>query len=879
MKRAAKNAAEKSLQAEDAAAKKIPWEEAVTKEAEKNLAAREKGAPRGTVTGSVSSKDRAARLTELWQSRPGIIGWLSAVNHKNIGMRYIVTGFIFFALAGIGALLMRTQLMVPGNTFLNADQYDRIFTTHGVTMMFLFAVPVMLGMGIYFVPLMIGARDVPFPKANAFGYYLYLFSGAILWLSLIGGTGPDAGWFAYTPLSESRFTPSYGVDIYQQLINGTEIAALVAATELLVLIFKFRAPGMSMNRMPLFVWAMLVTSAMVEFAMPTLLVATNILGFDRSISTNVFNPDVGGNPLLWQHLFWFFGHPEVYIIFIPALGMVGEILGAFTRRAVVGYSLLVTSLVTIGVFSFGLWVHHMFTTGLPVMGLSVFTAASMVISVPTGIQIFSGLATLWHGKLNMKTPLLYVLGFIFTFVIGGISGVMVASVPFDMQAQDSYFVVAHLHYVLIGGAVFPLLGALYYWFPKMTGKMLNERMGQWNFWLTIIGVNMTFFPMHLMGLYGMPRRVYTYQPGLGWDVPNFIATIGAYILGIGLLILVINVINTMLRGEAAPENPWGAGTLEWATASPPLPYNFQNLPVVQSRYPLWDTPKKVDDYVFPESLERREVLQTTALDAEPEMRVYLPGNSIVPFLAAVALTLQFLAQMFSLRWVIVFTVFFVAAMVAWFWPQKQEWSMKWIKAGPSKALPVSNVVESKLKPPMYWGAWLIALIEGAEFLGTVGSYFYLRSSTNNWPPGDMALPSLFLPTLATVILLISIIPSYLDDVAVKKNDMRGLIINLVLQIVLETIFVGVVWYYLTTLNFDWQENAYASIFWLNILFSLTFAGAMVLEAIYILVLAIRGFYNAERHWGIEIDGLSSYLNIAEWVLVYVTVFLTPYIMR
>src|SRR5512142_2715471 len=444
--------------------------------------------------------------------------------------------------------------MYPMNTFLNANQYAQLFTGHGAAMMFLFAVPVMLGVGIYFVPLMVGARDVPFPRANAFGYYLYLFSGIVLWMSLVMGTGPDGGWFAYTPLSESRYTPSFGMDVYQQLINGTEIAALVAATELIIVIFKFRAPGMSMNRMPLFVWAMLVTSFMVEFAMPTLLIATNLLGFDRSINTSIFNPNVGGNPLLWQHLFWFFGHPEVYIIFIPGLGMVSEILGAFTRRAVVGYPLLVISLVTIGVFSFGLWVHHMFTTGLPVMSMSVFTAASMVISIPTGIQIFSGLATLWHGRLNMKTPLLYVLGFIFTFVIGGISGVMIASVPFDLQAEDSYFIVAHLHYVLIGGAVFPLLGAMYYWFPKITGKMMSERLGQWNFWLTFIGFNVAFFPMHLAGLYGMPRRVFTYLPGLGWDTLNFISTIGSFILGVGVLLFVINVLNSLLIGERASDN-------------------------------------------------------------------------------------------------------------------------------------------------------------------------------------------------------------------------------------------------------------------------------------------------------------------------------------
>ncbi len=1092
----------------------------VTKKTTPKKPVTRKAETKETAPGSPSTQERAAKLLELWQPRRGIIGWLSAVNHKNIGMRYIVTGFIFFALAGIAALLMRTQLAVPQNTFLNANQYDQLFTTHGVTMMFLFAVPVMLGVGIYFVPLMIGARDVPFPRGNAFGYYLYLFSGAIMWLSLFLGTGPDGGWFAYTPLSESRYTPTFGMDIYQQLINGTEIAAVIAATELIILIFKFRAPGMFLNRMPVFVWAMLVTSIMVEFAMPTLLIATNLLGFDRSINTNFFNPNLGGNPLLWQHLFWFFGHPEVYIIFIPALGMVSEILAVFTRRAVVGYSLLVISLVSISVISFGLWVHHMFATGLPTTGLSLFTAASMVISIPSGIQIFSGLATLWHGKLNLKVPLLYVLGFIFTFVIGGISGVMVASVPFDLQAQDSYFVVAHLHYVLIGGSVFPLLGALYYWFPKMTGRMLNERLGQWNFWLTIIGFNVTFFPMHLAGLYGMPRRVYTYLPGLGWDIPNLISTIGAYILGIGLLLFVINIFNTLRRGQPAPDNPWGAGSLEWATASPPQPYNFARLPVVESRYPLWDTPAAVDNYVFEENLERRETLGSTTLDAEPEMRVilagdsiipflaalalilqfaaqmfsltwviiftfviggisgvmvasvpfdlqaqdsyfvvahlhyvliggsvfpllgalyywfpkmtgrmlnerlgqwnfwltiigfnvtffpmhlsglygmprrvytYLPGlgwdvpnlistigayilgiglllfvinifntlrrgkqapdnpwgagslewatasppqpynfvtlpvvesrypmwdtpaaaddytfeeslerretlgsttldaepemrvilagDSIVPFLAALALIAQFVAQMFSLTWVIVFTVVFMILLAAWFWPRGREMSTEWIKSGPPNALPVDQVMEGKKDPPMVYGMIFLSLTEAAELMGTIAVYFYLRSSTNNWPPGDMPLPKLLIPTLGTLLLLIALIPSYLDEVAIKKGDRRGMIIHLILEVVLQAGFIALLWYHLASLPFKWDENAYASVYWISIILTLIFTGATVLEGIYLVVQAFRGLFNPERHWALEVDGISNYVGIAQWIIVYLTLFISPYLMR
>ncbi|HZQ09313.1 MAG TPA: cytochrome c oxidase subunit I [Anaerolineae bacterium] len=848
------------------------------KKAIKKTAVKNEVVENDAVLTDVSLDERAAKLYDLWQPRSGIIGWLSAVNHKEIGKRYIVTGFLFFALAGIAALMMRTQLMYPENTFLDADQYNQLFSIHGITMMFLFAVPIMLGVGIYFVPLMIGARDVPFPRGNAFGYYLYLFSGIVLWLSLLLGTGPDGGWFAYTPLTESRYTPSYGMDVYQQLINGTEVAAVIAATELIIVILKFRAPGMSLNRMPLFVWAMFVTAAMVEFAMPTLLIATNLLGFDRSINTNFFNPELGGNPLLWQHLFWFFGHPEVYIIFIPALGMVSEILATFTRRAVVGYSLLVISLVAISVISFGLWVHHMFTTGLPILGMSVFTIASMVISIPSGVQIFSALATLWHGRLNLKTPLLYVLGFIFTFVIGGISGVMVASVPFDLQAQDSYFVVAHLHYVLIGGSVFPLLGAIYYWFPKITGRMLNERLGKLNFWLTFIGFNVTFFPMHLVGLYGMPRRVYTYLPGLGWDTPNFISTIGAFILGIGVLLFVLNVLNGWRRGEPAPDNPWGAGTLEWATSSPPPPYNFENFPVVQSRYPVWNMSTTRDVYVFQESLERRETPGTTILDAEPEMRVWLSNDSIIPFLAALVLTFQFISQIFSLNAVIIFTIVFMGLLAVWFWPRGREMSMEWVKAGPPNALPVSTVVSGKGKfPPVFLGMVFLSLTEAAELAGTIVVYFYLRSGTNDWPPGDMPLPQLLLPTLGTVLLLLALIPSYLDEKAVKKDDIRGVIINLILEVVLQAAFIALLTYHLATLEFKWDENAYASIYWIAIFLTLLFTGATVFEGIYLVVQAVRGYFNSERHWALEVDGISNYVGIAQWVLVYLTLFIYPYL--
>ena len=823
------------------------------------------------------SADHVARLRKQWQPRPGLIGWLSAVNHKDIGKRYIFTGFLFFVLAGIAALLMRTQLMYPENTFLNADSYNRLFTVHGVTMMFLFAVPIMLGVGIYFVPLMIGTRDVAFPRMNALGYYTYLFAGIVLWISQFLGTGPDGGWFAYTPLTLSRYSPSYGMDVYTALITGTEVSALIAATELIITIFLFRAPGMSLNRIPVFVWAMLVTAFMVIFAMPSIVVATYELMLDRGINTNFFNPQLGGNPLLWQHLFWFFGHPEVYIIFIPALGMVSEILGTFSRRAVVGYPLLVISLVSISVISFGLWVHHMFTTGLPAVGLSVFTVASMVISIPSGIQIFSGLATLWHGNLNMKTPLYYVLGFIFTFVIGGISGVMVASVPFDMQAHDSYFVVAHLHYVLIGGAVFPLLGAIYYWFPKLTGRMMNDRLGKWNFWLTIIGFNVAFFPMHISGLMGMPRRVYTYLPGLGWDTLNFISTVGAFILAAGVLLFVINVFYSARHGALASANPWNGGTLEWAASSPPQPYNFERLPVVRSRYPVWDSPEETDDYVFKEGLDRREVLSTSAMDADPAMRVILPGNSIIPFLMSLALTALLIAAMFNILVVLGFSAVALVLLAIWHWPKGRENSVEWVKEGPEDALEVSVV--AKKHPPVFYGTVLWVVIELVEILGLVASYFYIRSSTHDWPPGDMRFPDLRVPTIATALLLLSVIPTYLGDKYIKKDDSRGLIITLVITALLDSIFVYLMATHLYYLNFSWDKNAYASLYWVLIVTTVAFAVFTFFENLHILALAIKGHYTSERHWGVEVDGLSSYLTVVLWVLTFLTVFISPYLIQ
>jgi cytochrome c oxidase subunit 1 len=534
-------------------------------------------------------------------------------------------------------------------------------------MMFLFAVPVMEAFAVYLVPLMVGTRNIAFPRLNAFSYWMYLFGGCFLWISFFTNTGPDVGWFAYVPLSSIQYDPSKRADVWAQMITFTEVAALAVAVEVVVTVLKRRAPGMTLDRIPLFVWSMLVTSFLVIFAMPAVMVASTSLILDRLVGTRFFEPSAGGSVLLWQHLFWFFGHPEVYIIFIPGTGMVSAIVGTFTRRPVVGYPAIVLSLIAIGFLSFGLWVHHMFVTGLPQLGAGLFTASSMLIAVPSGIQIFCWLATLWDGKPVYRTPLLFVLGFILIFVLGGLTGVMVASVPIDTQVHDTYFVVAHFHYVLIGGAVFPLVGAVYYWFPKITGRLLSERVGRWQFALAFIGFNLAFFPMHILGLEGMPRRVYTYLPEMGWDRLNLLSSAGAFLFASSFALLAVNIARSLRSGDVAGENPWGASTLEWATTSPPQPQNFSRIPVVRHRDPLW-AERDVLPVVGGLSVERHEVLLTSTTEAEPQTREASPEPSLWPLLTAIAVTIFFIGSIFT-PWAVVWGAPpIVLALTGWFWP-------------------------------------------------------------------------------------------------------------------------------------------------------------------------------------------------------------------
>ena len=608
------------------------------------------------------------RLHDIWSCRAGFWGAIACVDHKAIGRRYIVTAFVFLALGGLLALAIRLQLSGPEARFIDADRYNQIFTMHGTNMMFLFAVPVMEAMAVYLVPLMVGTRNIAFPRLNAFSYWIYLGGGLLLWIAFALDVGPDVGWFAYVPLAGPEFSPGKRADIWAQMITFTEIAALAVAVELVVTIFKQRAPGMSLDRIPLFVWSMLVTAFLVILAMPAVMFASSFLIMDRLVGTQFFNPAEGGDALLWQHLFWFFGHPEVYIIFLPAVGMVSTIVSTFSGRPAFGYLAIVMGMIATGILSFGLWVHHMFVAGLPRLGESFFTASSMAIAVPAGTQIFCWLATLWEGRPVFKTPLLFVIGFIITFVIGGLTGVMVASVPFDTQAHDTYFVVAHFHYVLIGGAVFPLLGAVYYWYPKFTGRMMSERLGRWVFGLIFTGFHLTFFPMHILGLQGMPRRVYTYQPDMPWGGINLFISASSLILAAGFLLFFIDAMRSYRSGIPGGENPWNAATLEWATSSPPQPYNFRRIPVVQHRDPLWHC-----DGTLPVasglSIDRRELIMSSLVEGVPQSRDSSPRDSIWPFWAALATATMLIWSMFS-PWAVVWGAIPIAiTLTGWFWPK------------------------------------------------------------------------------------------------------------------------------------------------------------------------------------------------------------------
>ncbi|HUG76775.1 MAG TPA: cytochrome c oxidase subunit I [Burkholderiales bacterium] len=698
------------------------------------------------------------RLEEIWCTPKGLRA-LTGVNHTTVGLRFIVTGFVFFLVGGVLAMLIRSQLAFPGNDLLGHRAYNAAFTLHGTAMMFFFAVPIMEGFAVYLIPKLIGARDLVFPRLSAFGYWCYLFGGLLLFSSVLVGDPPDSGWFMYTPLSSKPWSPGLGSDFWLLGVTFAEISAVAAAIELTVSILKTRAPGMTLARMPLFAWYILVTSLLIVFGFPPLILASILLEVERAFGLPFFAPHAGGDPLLWQHLFWLFGHPEVYIIFLPAAGLVSTLLPAFAQRPIAGYAWVVLAVIATGFLSYALWVHHMFATGIPLLSLSFFSAASMAVAIPSGIQVFAWIATLWAGRPLMKVPLLFVLGFLFIFVLGGLTGVMVALVPFDWQAHDSHFVVAHLHYVLFGGMVFPLFAGLYYWMPLVTGRQPSETGGRVAFWLIFIGFNLTFLPMHWTGLLGMPRRVYTYPEGLGWELLNLVSTVGGFLTAAGVAAFLIDIALQRRYGPRSAGNAWNAGTLEWSMRSPVPSYNFASQPAVDDRDPLWREPELAAKaqagafYLGHPEPQRREMMVTSALHAEPQQVAILPGNTWTPLVAALLTGLFFLGFLVKAYWLAALgAALAVAALAAWAWQGSSRGGPLEIDAGLGARLPFHYATAA---PPGYWGGLVTLIADATLYASLLFAYFFLWTVSPAWPPQGYRDAGLALPALGLAVLVAS----------------------------------------------------------------------------------------------------------------------------
>jgi cytochrome c oxidase subunit I+III len=708
-------------------------------------------------------KQQEDRLNRVWSSPPGWRYW-SAVNNTEVGRWYTLTSFAFFLFAGALALLVRAQLAVPENTLIPAGLYNQLFTLHGTAMMFLFAVPIFEAVAILLLPTMLAARDLPFPRLSAFGYWCFLIGGVFVCGSIFFNSAPDGGWFMYPPLTTDPKLTGIGADVWLLGLSFIEVASIAAAVELIVGVLKCRPPGMRINTMPLYCWYVLIVGGMILFAFPPLIAGDILFELERLADWPFFDPARGGDPLLWQHLFWIFGHPEVYIVFLPSISLMAMLVPTFARRKIIGYSWIVLAAVGTGFLSFGLWVHHMFTTGLPAISLGFFSAASEAVVIPTGVQIFVFIATMLAGRVVFTVPMLFAAGSLAVFVIGGLTGVMVAIAPFDWQAHDTYFIVAHLHYVLIGGMLMPLVAGAYYYVPLVTGKKLSDTLGRWAFWLMFAGFNIGFMPMHFTGLRGMPRRVFTYPGDIGWNWLNLVSTAGAFIFAAGVLVFAYDLLWGLRKRETAPRNPWGAGTLEWL---PPLPgpdYGVRSVPEIASRYPLWDRPELPDEveagqWFLPDAEEgKRETMVTSVLDSHPIQCLRVPGNSFMPMVCAVLIGSSFIGTTFHFYWSsLAVGLAGVFAIMVWLWrgtaviPEKDE-----------------KMVGRQLTLPLYvsghrsvgWWAMFITMFgDMTAFASLVFGYFYYWTIHEQFPPqgpdGMPMGPGLFWPAVAALAMALA----------------------------------------------------------------------------------------------------------------------------
>jgi cytochrome c oxidase subunit I+III len=806
-------------------------------------------------------------LRRIWCAPRGL-GYLTAINNSYIGVYYVGTALLFFVFAGILALLMRTQLAVPENDLIGPDLYNQLFTMHGTVMMFLFAVPAVEAMGVLLLPNMLGARDLPFPRLSAYAFWAYFAGGLAFFCSIFFDVAPRGGWFMYTPLTTETYSPGIAEDFWLLGIGFIEISAIAGAIEIIVGVLRTRSPGMTLGRIPVFAWAMLVFAVMIVFAFPAIILATVLLELERAFHWPFFSPGAGGDPLLWQHLFWFFGHPEVYIIFLPATGMVSMIVPAMAQTPLVGYRLVVLALVGTGFLSFGLWVHHMFATGIPQLSLSFFEAASMAIAIPSGIQVFAWIATFAAGRVRMKTPALFILGFLFIFVLGGLTGVMVAAVPFDWQAHDTYFVVAHFHYVLIGGMVFPLFAALYYWVPYVSRNALSERLGRWVFGLMFVGFNVAFFPMHITGLAGMPRRVYTYPAGLGWDTLNLVSTIGAFMVAAGVLLFVIDMARRFRMGsEDNAGNVWNAGTLEWL---PNGLYSNRSIPIVTSREPLWDQPNLAKDvenghYYLPNApTGGRETIMTSPLDAKPQWLLQMPYPSWAHFVAA-----MFTAAFFLLLTVklyipaIVCAVIAIVGMLRWAWDLDPGPNHAPVDIGGGIRLPVyMNGPSSQA----WWAMIVLILVAGSIYACALFTYLFLWTvSPQVWPQRG-TLPSSAAPIVAAALLLASTLCVAYGNRALKRGAIARMGVALTAAIPLMAASFGIDLATHLQSGLRPTESAYGAAVYLFVVTHGFYAVIVVTMACYTLARAATGRLDALRRVTYENTMLFWHYTVAQTVV-------------
>ena len=795
-------------------------------------------------------------------SEGGLWSWLATVDHKRIAVLYGLTTLVFLVIGGIEALLIRIQLATPNGTFLSAAAYNQIFTMHGTTMIFLVVMP--LGVGFFsnfLVPLQIGARDVAFPRLNALSYWLFLFGGLLLHASFLWKAAPDVGWFGYANLTERYYSPGPNVDFWIVSLLILGVSSVIGGINFFVTVVNMRAPGLTFMRLPLFVWSVAVMFVLILVAFPPLTVGLILLWMDRAYGTHFYDVIAGATPLLWQHLFWLFGHPEVYIMVLPAFGIMSEVVPVFARKPLFGYPMMAYSTVLIGFLSYGVWAHHMFAVGMGPVADSAFMLTSMLIAIPTGIKIFSWIATIWGGSLQMTTAFYFALAFIVQFTIGGLSGIMHASPPIDLQQTDSYFVVAHFHYVLFGGTAFALLSGTYYWWPKITGRLLDERLGKLNFWLTVIGFNATFFPMHILGAEGMPRRIYRYAPGMGWDSLNFLATIGAFILGLSVLVLLINMVITRRRGELAEDDPWDGRTLEWTVPSPPPEYNFARIPIVRGRDPFWL--QKYGRGLEPEQADASAVEPTSVSHVGAHEAIHVPPPSIFPLVLAAGVLVMGIGMMVCIRIVIIGAVVTLLAIVgmAFELPEYGE-ADEVVEHG-------GGLDNRKI------GVWTFIASETIFFASLISTYLIYKGRNLSGPTAKEIL-EIPLTSGSTFILLMSSLLMVLALAALQRGDYRWSRIWLFGTIGFGLLFLGGQAYEFTHFYHEGlalQTNLFSQTFYTLVGFHGAHVTIGVLWLLVLGIASIMGGLPSKRSLALDCAALYWHFVDIVWIVIFSLVYL------